>query len=194
MDAHWPTIAELAERRVLFVGFDIVCPRCGADEWRAVDDVEQTVTCLGCRESIPLSTSARAGQREPHWSYTLNRALVWPLEQDVLPVVFAVQALVRRAKDASHFVFGVLPKGPNGPEYDAIVVVDEEVFVVEGKSGGVVGEAEIARTVGMATRLEGTAVFATLSEWSDESARSIAAGSLDGRPPLTFARMDLIRG
>lgn len=191
-EALWPTIAELVQRRVIFAGFDIVCPHCGTDEWRAIDDVHQVLTCVGCREQIPLSTSTRAGQREPHWSYTLNRAVAWPLEQDVLPVVFAVQALVRPAKDASHFSIGVLTEGPNGPEFDAIVTVDQDVLVLEGKSGANLSEGDVRKTVAMARRLGGTAVFATLADWSQESARVIGSVA-EGNKPQILTRKDLVR-
>lgn len=192
-EALWPTVAELTQRRVVFAGFDIVCAHCGTEEWRAIDDVDQVLTCVGCREQIGLSASMRAGQREPQWSYTLNSAVAWPLEQDVLPVVFAVQTLVRHAKDASHFSIGVLTEGPNGPEVDAVITVDRDVFVVEGKTGANLTEDDVLKTTELATRLGGTAVFATLAEWSEESARLIAAVS-DGKTPQVLSRKDLVLG
>jgi hypothetical protein len=188
----WPTIASLAERRIIFAGLNIRCPHCGTEEWRAIDDVAQTLTCVGCRVQISLSASTR-DDREPKWSYTLNRAVAWPLEQDVLVVVFAVQALVRRAKYASHFVIGVLPEGVNGPEFDAILTVDEDVFVLEGKSGASLSETDVTKTAQLASRLGGTAIFATLSMWSDEATRLIADGSA-GHKPQILTRKDLILG
>ena len=58
-------LTQLTQRNIIQIGIKPRCPRCGLAQWYYVDDIDQHLTCQGCRIQFPLHP-------EPTWHYRLN--------------------------------------------------------------------------------------------------------------------------
>ncbi len=76
----------LSQRRLLFRGTQLECPRCGTKQWLFVDDLGLTMRCVGCQQTVdaPLNVATT------HWEYRANTLYAKSHDQGVLPHLLAL--------------------------------------------------------------------------------------------------------
>lgn len=76
----------LSQRRLLFRGTQLACPRCGTEQWLFLDDLSLTMRCVGCQQTVdtPLKVATT------HWEYRVNTLYAKAHDQGVLPHLLAL--------------------------------------------------------------------------------------------------------
>jgi hypothetical protein len=121
----------LTELGVLLMGLQARCPHCGYRAWHHIDDVKQTIRCVGCNYTYPLPPERR-------WYYRLNSlARAATADHGLVPVILVLGQLLMEAR--SSFLFApcldLFEKETDGPvgDIDIAVVIDGQFVIGEVK-------------------------------------------------------------
>lgn len=186
-----PIIDALVRAGIVFPGVRIVCVRCEADEWRAIDDVRSEMVCARCRAAIRFSALPPGRlPEESAWEYRLNAVLVWPLDQGVIPGLLAMRRIRRDAAVRARLFFGQTLTGPGvSGEIDIVGALDRDPVAAEVKLGPIMTAEEIDRTMVAAERMRGIAYFATAATTWDPATTSLLAQAIAARPGVRVRQL-----
>ena len=79
-------LADLSRDSILLRGYRLRCPECNLEEWYALEDVAETVSCAGCLTVFQLPFNAQ-------FSYRLNRLVELGTKQGAIPVILTTLLL-----------------------------------------------------------------------------------------------------
>jgi hypothetical protein len=138
-------LAPLVEAGLVQRGQTTRCPRCNYTAFVALDDLQETLRCRACREDYLLPVADESGRREPAVTHRLDGLMARVVDQDLLPVLLALRALL--PPDATRDLFfawpGVEFEG-NGSvlEVDVLTSDGENVLATEVKGNAAALERE----------------------------------------------------
>jgi hypothetical protein len=79
----------LIERRLLFRGTIIKCPRCELGRWYEIDRIGETWRCDGCKEDMPIPLHPDS----THWQYKINELYAHGHDQGTLTSLLTLYAM-----------------------------------------------------------------------------------------------------
>lgn len=79
----------LIERRLLFRGAEVKCPRCELKRWYGVDRIGETWRCDGCKEDMPIPLHLPATS----WHYKINELYAHGHDQGTLSPLLTLYAM-----------------------------------------------------------------------------------------------------
>jgi hypothetical protein len=79
----------LVERRVVFRGAALKCPRCRLDGWYAIDRVGEVWRCDGCQEDLPIPLEPD----KTEWHYRINELYAHGHDQGTLTPLLTLYAM-----------------------------------------------------------------------------------------------------
>lgn len=170
-DGLLQTLAQLSKLQVVKRGLHLQCPRCGTPDWYTLGQIAETLQCVGCSTRFPLPAEYPTGSgKEPAWEYTLNTLVNRAMDQDVFPVLLALNHVLAD-KPPSCLVPGLelLENGKSDVQvdFDFLFVRDQQLFAGECKAGTELAAKDIA-TAQLADNLGFHEFwFCTISRFSD---------------------------
>ncbi|HVZ67195.1 MAG TPA: hypothetical protein VG917_02940, partial [Patescibacteria group bacterium] len=119
----------LTDSQIVLIGYEMKCPNCLNREWRALNEIDQMVTCRGCGYSYPFPP-------ENEIFYKLNSLVENGIRsRGVAPVILGLGTIFR---DARHY-FDFLPpvdifkKGKHITDLDICCIIDGKFIIGEVK-------------------------------------------------------------
>jgi len=167
-------------------GFNITCPRCNVTLWYGLNNLSERITCAGCLTPFPLPLAASSQAKEDlPVQYALNPLTNRAMDQDVLPVLLALETLREIHPQMYHVAPGVAfrPAQASAVEgdFDFLYVYKSALYAGECKSGGRVSEKDISTTLRVARAVGIRAFFfVSLAGFSEESLRLIEQAASAG--------------
>lgn len=131
----------LVERRVLFRGADLECPRCGLKIWYAMDRVSEVWRCDGCQEASPIPVE----MDRTLWHYRINELYARGHDQGSLTPLLTLRTLLEAWRGGPGDIgFGFYPgvelrakEGAEAPfahkEIDLVAVHGSDLVLAECK-------------------------------------------------------------
>lgn len=127
-------LAELVAAGFITRAAAVECPACGYKDVLALREQDERVTCRACHSEFPLPVTDPSGVERPT-HYRLDGLMARAMDQDLLPVLLALNALRTGEPPLRAAWPGIEITGPGGTsEYDLIVSDGENVWVTECKS------------------------------------------------------------
>jgi hypothetical protein len=144
-------LADLSRDRILLRGYRLRCPECNLEEWYALEDVSETVSCAGCLTVFQLPFNAQ-------FHYRLNRLVDLGMEQGAIPVILTTILLQNLSKKSFLHLPGISAiRDDLEVDLDILASCDGHLLVAECKDleGGHGEETavEIAGQLGQTYRI-----------------------------------------
>lgn len=128
-------------------GMHLECPQCGTPTWYHIEQIAESIMCMGCsfRFALPVEYPAGSGI-EPTWEYTLNTLANRAMDQDLFSVLFAVSYAAGSERIFSlEPGFELIKKGDSNvfAEFDFIFVRKQRIFAGEVKAGNEIEDKDL---------------------------------------------------
>lgn len=169
-------LAQLAQRNIIQIGVKPRCPSCGIVSWYHVDDINQHLTCQGCRIQFPLHP-------ELTWHYRLNELIhAAHALHGTTPVILVLAQLLEESRTS--FLFSpnlnllAEPRDESSEKLDIIAEVDI-ACIQDGKF--IIGEVK------QSMKLFGKNDFDVIAEIAERTKPDIVLFScMDSQQPTKF--------
>lgn len=125
-------IGDYVESGILLQGSECICISCGTPDWRVIDELQQIMTCRGCRSQFSMPP-------EPEWSFRLNDLVTNAITRHgVIATIHALYRLSTGTRDMfvalpSMDIFEDDPKA-SFTDIDIIAMRDGRIILGEAKS------------------------------------------------------------
>ena len=146
-------------------GIQVQCPTCRFEDFFLFAELDEHVSCRGCRTRIPVPTVDEGG-RETRVSYRLDSLTARAVAADILPVMQAIRRLIPEGHLADgHALWPgveILRSGQAGVEVEIDVLIGRgsTVTVCEAKTRAEgLTPAQASRTITVAAEIGAQAVF-----------------------------------
>lgn len=123
-------LSRLTDAGAILIGYELTCPSCINKEWRALNEVDQSIECRGCGYEYTFSP-------ETEIKYKLNSVIENGIRiRGVVPVVLGLGSLFRDAKHYFDFLppVDIYKKKKHLTDLDICCVIDGQFIIGEVKA------------------------------------------------------------
>ncbi|HSZ12869.1 MAG TPA: hypothetical protein VK790_02420 [Solirubrobacteraceae bacterium] len=156
------------------------CPQCRFRSMLDLRELDETVRCRACGESLTLPVVDESGNREPANLYRLDGLTARVMDQDILPVLLTLRAVRPAPQQADQFFAwpGVeLAKSNGNPvDIDLLVSNGTTVWCYEVKNNATgLKSTQLRRLIDLASEIDARPGIAALEgEFSQELSQKVA--------------------
>ena len=175
-----PILQELVSSGLVQRGRRVCCPSCRFDEYWALRELDERLTCRACRQMFVLP--ALDGDLEAQLAYRRDGLMARAMDQDLVPVLLTLRHLLTRSakpEDALHWPGLDLDYGDPAAkpaEIDLLLASEGHLFAAECKlEAANLAPPEAQKHLALAERLRAQAVFGALrGEWRSDVIELVA--------------------
>jgi DNA-binding MarR family transcriptional regulator len=188
--AMLPTLAALVGAGFVVRGAGVRCPTCGYRQVVLLEEQKERLRCQACHAEFLLPVLDEGQQHERPSVYRLDGLMGRAMDQDLLPVLLALRALLKNSGPPRAVWPGLeFTGGENPSEQDLLISNGQEVWVAECKlSAEGLPDGQLHGLLQFAELHEATPVVAALTGSFSETQRT----KVLGREGLVLERGDLL--